>query len=72
MVEKIYNRMYEKYYPPSSSIFVNWSYSVMNAKGRDYIISFIEDKLNEGYKVKSGYIGTSIRDCHDYIIFYKK
>jgi hypothetical protein len=43
----------------------------VNGVGRDSVIDFIRDKLNEEEKVYTGYTSTSIRNCHDYIVFFK-
>lgn len=71
-VEILYDRMYKHYISPAyyEKVFDDWKWRdtsiVKNVK------EFIKDRLQLGYKVTTGFMASPIRDCHDYMIFWKE
>lgn len=67
--EILYNRMFTKYYSPSDPIwegdFVTETMFHTNAQEK------IRQLLKDGYEVRTGYSASSIRDAHNYHIFWK-
>jgi len=70
-IDLLYERIFSKYYGPNDlADWCEWDISFKG--GMDAIKSKIEELLNTGHKVKTGYRASSIRDAHCYIVFYKE
>lgn len=71
-VSFLYERMRKKYYSDNDKIFDRWKYKnvwrIRCEDTKDEIRYF----LYKGYQVKTGYMTTSIRGYHTYIILYKE
>jgi hypothetical protein len=44
----------------------------INLRRKQTALQFIEEKLQKGFKVTAGYVTTSVRGHHDYVVLFKK
>tara|TARA_R110000868_G_scaffold279203_1_gene539236 strand:- start:2653 stop:2886 length:234 start_codon:yes stop_codon:yes gene_type:complete len=66
-VKRLEESAFKRWYSGNDAVFNNdWYYEKFKCNGR------IKELLLAGYDVRTGYVCTSIRECHDYLIFYKK
>jgi hypothetical protein len=53
----------------------SWTWISMreiNLRRKQTALQFIEEKLQKGFKVTAGYVTTSVRGHHDYVVLFKK
>jgi hypothetical protein len=70
--ESVYNGIFHNYMSPSryEKLFETHDF-IECAKGKSAILKQIRELKEKGYNVKSCYMATSVRDFHDYYLYYK-
>lgn len=73
--ETIYNRLYTRYFSPGDKVFncgaiIDYMDDIPASK--EAKIQRINEYLNQGYKVRSGYTTTGIRGYYDRILIITK
>ena len=71
-VEILYSRMYKHYISPGycERVFYDWKWK--DTSMTKDVKEFIKDKLQLGYNVTTGFMASGVRDCHEYMIFWKE
>lgn len=68
LTENLFNKMFDRYYPPNHSIFdSDYTMDVSKSNAKFLIRKYLE----AGEDVKTGYAPTSVQGAHDHLIFHK-